>query len=77
MKTLFNTFVVDIRPGMRLKVIVEDNKQSFMLIDIATPKFEKNDDGTESETPSTLHWMMEIGIDFKSNIEKKYMENQL
>ena len=68
---IFDPILIDIKPGWRCQIIISNDKESHTIVDIHTPLFDMNDDETRSETPSTLHWMIEIGMDFKSNIKRR------
>jgi hypothetical protein len=70
---MFDNSVIDLQPGDRLKLYIERDNFSYLLIDVATPMFESTDSGDETNLiiPDAYHWMVMIDLFFKAQLLEK------
>lgn len=69
---------VAIEPGSRCKLTVTTAKgKELVLLDISSPLFSANDDGSRGEPNTSIIWFVQFGADLQWSVKKRLSENQM
>lgn len=72
-----NTLVL--KPGQRLRLILSSDALDgeHMLLDISSPRFLTNDDGSQGNLNTDLIWLIQFGSDLKPFVERRLKQNEI